>query len=210
MQNSDEEDDTQVVKEIKWDDFVKHEVIEQQLKQRHIVEFGFKPQLANFEIEFVTKPQPAFNRQFDLLIKDLKAHEAAKYEIYIFAEQAKQLERLNSIFQDLNTEIQFTPVATSIHEGFIDEDLKIICYTDHQIFQRYHKYRVKQAYNKNKALTLKTLRDLQPGDFVTHIDHGVGTYSGLQKIEINGKMQEAVRIIYKDSDIFICKYQLSS
>jgi len=201
MQNSDEEDDTQVVKEIKWDDFVKHEVIEQQLKQRHIVEFGFKPQLANFEIEFVTKPQPAFNRQFDLLIKDLKAHEAAKYEIYIFAEQAKQLERLNSIFQDLNTEIQFTPVATSIHEGFIDEDLKIICYTDHQIFQRYHKYRVKQAYNKNKALTLKTLRDLQPGDFVTHIDHGVGTYSGLQKIETNGKMQEAVRIIYKDSDI---------
>ncbi len=93
------------------------------------------------------------------------------------------------------------PVATSIHEGFIDEDLKIVCYTDHQIFQRYHKYRVKQAYNKNKALTLKTLRDLQPGDYVTHIDHGVGTYSGLQKLEVNGRLQEAVRIIYKDSDI---------
>jgi transcription-repair coupling factor (superfamily II helicase) len=101
----------------------------------------------------------------------------------------------------LNTEIQFTPVATGIHEGFIDDDLKVVCYTDHQIFQRYHKYKVKQAYNKNKALTLKTLRELQPGDFVTHIDHGVGTYSGLQKLEINGKMQEAVRIIYRDSDI---------
>ena len=111
------------------------------------------------------------------------------------------MERLHSIFQDLNTEIQFVPVATSIHEGFIDEDLKVVCYTDHQIFQRYHKYRVKQAYNKNKALTLKTLRDLQPGDFVTHIDHGVGRYSGLQKLEVNGKLQEAVRIIYKDSDI---------
>ena len=101
----------------------------------------------------------------------------------------------------LNTEIQFTPIATSIHEGFIDEDLKVVCYTDHQIFQRYHKYRVKQAYNKNKALTLRTLKELQPGDFVTHIDHGVGTYSGLQKLEVNGRLQEAVRIIYKDSDI---------
>ncbi|MDQ2751831.1 MAG: transcription-repair coupling factor [Bacteroidota bacterium] len=153
------------------------------------------------EVFFNTKAQPSFNRQFDLLIKDLKAHEAAKYSLYIFAEQAKQLERLNTIFTDLKTDIQFIPVATSIHEGFIDEDLKVVCYTDHQIFQRYHKYRVKQAYNKNKALTLKTLRDLQPGDFVTHIDHGVGTYSGLQKIDVNGRIQEAVRIIYKDSDI---------
>lgn len=152
-------------------------------------------------IDFSTKTQPSFNRQFDLLIKDLKAHEENGFSIYIFAEQAKQLERLHSIFKDLNTEINFTPIATSIHEGFIDADLKIVCYTDHQIFQRYHKYRVKQAFNKNKALTLKTLRDLQPGDFVTHIDHGVGRYSGLQKLEVNGKMQEAVRIIYKDSDI---------
>jgi transcription-repair coupling factor (superfamily II helicase) len=121
--------------------------------------------------------------------------------LYIFAEQVKQLERLHSIFVDLKTEINFVPVATSIHEGFIDNDLKIVCYTDHQIFQRYHKYKVKQAYNKNKAITLKTLRDLQPGDYVTHIDHGVGTYSGLQKIEVNGKTQEAVRIIYKEGDI---------
>ncbi len=166
-----------------------------------MVEFGYKAHLANIEIGFNTKTQPSFNRQFDLLIKDLKAHENAKYSIYIFAEQPRQLERLNSIFADLKTEIQFVPVPTSIHEGFIDEDLKVVCYTDHQIFQRYHKYRVKQAYNKNKALTLKTLRDLQPGDYVTHIDHGVGTYSGLQKLEVNGKMQEAVRIIYKDSDI---------
>src|SRR4030095_9524411 len=110
-------------------------------------------------------------------------------------------ERLNTIFNDLNTEIQFTSIATSIHEGFIDEDLKVVCYTDHQIFQRYHKYRVKQAYNKSKAITLRTLRELQPGDYVTHIDHGVGVFSGLQKIEVNGRLQEAVRIIYKDSDI---------
>ncbi|MES2372442.1 MAG: transcription-repair coupling factor [Bacteroidota bacterium] len=201
MQNSDDEDDTKILKEVTKEEFVNSTTIEQQLGSRHLVEFGYKPHLSNFEIEFKTRTQPSFNRQFDLLIKDLKAHEAAGFGIYIFAEQVKQLERLNSIFTDLNTEIQFVPVGTGIHEGFIDEELKVVCYTDHQIFQRYHKYKVKQAYNKNKAITLKTLRDLQPGDYVTHIDHGVGTYSGLQKIEANGKVQEAVRIIYKDSDI---------
>jgi transcription-repair coupling factor (superfamily II helicase) len=200
-QFADEEDDTRILKEVSWNDFTKADAIEKALFDRHLVEFGYKPQLATSEIGFRTRPQPAFNRQFDLLIKDLKAHEAAGDTIFIFAEQVRQLERLNSIFADLQTEIQFVPIATSIHEGFIDEELKLVCYTDHQIFQRYHKYRVKQAYNKNKALTLKTLRDLQPGDYVTHIDHGVGTYSGLQKLEVNGKMQEAVRIIYKDRDI---------
>ncbi len=218
----DDEDDTKILKEVSLQDFTPAATIERQLGQRHIVEFGYKPYFAaglqngevathspfstrgegvGDEVSFATKSQPSFNRQFDLLIKDLKAHESAKYSIYIFAEQAKQLERLTTIFNDLKTDIQFIPVATSIHEGFIDEDLKVVCYTDHQIFQRYHKYRVKQAYNKNKALTLKTLRDLQPGDFVTHIDHGVGTYSGLQKLEVNGRLQEAVRIIYKDGDI---------
>lgn len=152
-------------------------------------------------IEFITKEQPAFNRQFDLLIKDLKYWEAKGFQLNLFAENPKQLERLYTIFKDLKEEIQFNPIATSIHEGFIDEDLKIICYTDHQVFQRYHKYKVKQAYNKNKALTLRALRELQPGDYVTHIDHGVGVYSGLQKLEVNGRLQEAVRIIYKDKDI---------
>lgn len=196
-----DEDDTKILKEVSLLDFSPAATIERQIQQRHIVEFGYKPQFAAAELEFNTKSQPSFNRQFDLLIKNLKEHEASKYSIYIFAEQVKQLERLTTIFTDLKTDIQFIPVATSIHEGFIDEDLKVVCYTDHQIFQRYHKYRVKQAYNKNKALTLKTLRDLQPGDFVTHIDHGVGTYSGLQKIDVNGRIQEAVRIIYRDSDI---------
>ena len=196
-----DDDETKILKEVSLNDFVSAATIELQIQSNHIVEFGYKSHLANFEIEFNTKSQPSFNRNFDLLIKDLKAHEDKGFSIFIFAEQARQLERLNSIFSDLNTEIKFVPIATSIHEGFIDNDLKIICYTDHQIFQRYHKYSVKQAFSKNKALTLKMLRDLQPGDFVTHIDHGVGRYSGLQKLEVNGKMQEAVRIIYKDSDI---------
>jgi transcription-repair coupling factor (superfamily II helicase) len=152
-------------------------------------------------IHFNTRRQPAFNRRFDLLIDDLLTWERKGFRLYIFAENPKQLERLRSIFEDLEAEIIFNPVTVAIHEGFIDEDLKIVCYTDHEVFQRYHKYRVKQAYNKNKALTLRTLRELQPGDFVTHIDHGVGVFSGLQKIEVNGRLQEAVRLIYKDSDI---------
>ncbi|HUR66555.1 MAG TPA: transcription-repair coupling factor [Chitinophagaceae bacterium] len=188
-------------KDVSLADFIKVGDLEQKLTQKHLVEFGYQSQLSNFEIEFNTKEQPAFNRQFDLLIRDLRSWEAKKFQLYIFAENPKQLERLQSIFDDLKAAIVFNPVASSIHEGFIDEDQQIVCYTDHQIFQRYHKYKVKQAYNKNKAITLRTLRELQPGDFVTHIDHGVGIFSGLQKLEVNGRMQEAVRLIYKDTDI---------
>src|SRR5690606_30496066 len=137
----------------------------------------------------------------DLLIKDLKNWEQKKFVSFIFSENPRQLERLHSIFTDLNAEIQFTPVPVAIHEGFIDEDLHLVCYTDHQVFQRYHKYKVKQAYNRSKALTLRALKELQPGDYVVHIDHGVGVYSGLQKIDLGGKMQEAVRILYKDNDL---------
>jgi transcription-repair coupling factor (superfamily II helicase) len=195
------DDDRLEKKSANENDFAHLPELESQISQRHLIEFGFSSHFASHEIEFATREQPAFNRQFDLLIKDLKSWEAKKYQIYLFAENPKQLERLYSIFSDLKAEISFTPLPIGIHQGFIDNDLKIVCYTDHQIFQRYHKYKVKQAYNKNKALTLRTLRELQPGDYVTHIDHGVGTYSGLQKMEVNGKLQEAVRIIYKDSDI---------
>ena len=188
------------------EDFVNIHLIEQQIQKKHFIEIGKKQafQINNKDaerIEFNAKPQPSFNRQFDLLIKNLQDFEKEKYNIFIFAENPKQLERLHIIFTDLKAEIQVTPIPTAIHEGFIDEDNKLVCYTDHQVFQRYHKYKVKQAFNKNKALTLKTLRELQPGDYVSHIDHGVGVYSGLQKIEANGRLQEAVRIQYKDGDL---------
>ncbi len=205
------EEDKLIKNEISVEEFTTAPVFFEELNRRHVVHYGFQQpasfalnegqDITNEVIQFNTKQQPAFNRQFDLLMKDLKTWEAKGFSLNIFAENPKQLERLYTIFKDLKEEIHFNPLATSIHEGFIDEDLKIICYTDHEIFQRYHKYRVKQTYNKNKALTLRALRELQPGDFVTHIDHGVGVYSGLQKIEANGKLQEAVRIIYKDSDI---------
>jgi transcription-repair coupling factor (superfamily II helicase) len=203
-QSRDTEDENAEKKKISFEDFVTANSIEEQLKKFHFIEFGNSATNIGHpssDIVFNTKAQPSFNRNFDLLMKDLKNREANQYTIYLFAENPKQLERLHVIFEDLHAAIQFNPIPVSIHEGFIDDDLKIVCYTDHQIFQRYHKYKVKQAYNKNKALTLRTLRELQPGDYVTHIDHGVGVYSGLQKIEVNGRLQEAVRIIYRDSDI---------
>ena len=182
-------------------DFVRVEETQKQLATKSILEWGFQQQLTEEKFIFNTQVQPSFNRKFEMLIENLQSLEKKGYALFIFAEQAKQLERLHAIFTDLKTEIQFTPIVKNIHEGFIDHDHKIVCYTDHQIFQRYHKYKVKQAYSKSKAITLRTLRDLLPGDYVTHIDHGVGVYSGLQKIEVNGRWQEAVRIIYKDSDI---------
>ena len=194
-------------KEVNENDFVKARIIEEQILSRHIIEFGRKAYFAKDNAPniqhstFNISPQPSFNRQFDLLIKNLKEYEAKKYNIYLFAENPKQLERLHVIFTDLKAEVNVIPVPASIHEGFIDDDLKVVCYTDHQIFQRYHKYKVKQAFSKNKALTLKMLRELQPGDYISHIDHGVGVYSGLQKIEANGRLQEAVRIQYKDGDL---------
>ena len=192
--------------EISFEDFVTAELIEKEIALKHIIEIGGKSTFKNNTtpieyINFQSKPQPSFNRQFELLINNLQEYEKAKYNIFIFAENPKQLERLHIIFKDLKAEIQVTPIPISIHEGFIDDDNKVVCYTDHQIFQRYHKYKVKQAFSKNKALTLKTLRELQPGDYVSHIDHGVGVYSGLQKIEANGRLQEAVRIQYKDGDL---------
>lgn len=174
-----------------------------QFLKRSVVEMASQCTLASPDAEFAfdVYPQPSFNRQFDLLIKDLKSLEASQFQIYLFAENPKQLERLYSIFSDLKAEVAFVPVASSIHKGFIDREKKIVCYTDHQIFQRYHKYKIKQAYNKSKAITLRALKELQPGDFVVHIDHGVGVFSGLQKVQQGGHTQEAVRILYKDNDI---------
>jgi transcription-repair coupling factor (superfamily II helicase) len=209
------DDDLNLKTDISVADFMTSMLLEKQIRERHIVEFGTKHYFAKygggqaagseadapFSVKFNTAAQPAFNRQFSMLIKDLAAFESKKYSLFIFADNPTQLERLHTIFRDLSAEINFIPIPVSIHAGFIDHDIKFVCYTDHEIFQRYHKYRVKQAFSKNKALTLKTLRELQPGDYVTHIDHGVGVYSGLEKIEANGRLQEAVRIVYKDKDL---------
>jgi transcription-repair coupling factor (superfamily II helicase) len=153
-------------------------------------------------IQYAFSPQPTFNKKFDLLIEHLRTNTANGYKNIIFSDSAKQMERLRAIFDDIGKDIDFHSVNVSIHEGFIDRDHKIACFTDHQIFERYHKFQLKNSsYKKKEALTLKELKDLKPGDFVTHIDHGIGRFGGLEKIEANGKVQETIRIVYRDNDI---------
>jgi transcription-repair coupling factor (superfamily II helicase) len=174
----------------------------QQLKKFRIIEFGSRSFLRSAKkITFDTKPQPSFNKNFELLIKDLKANDEKGYSSFLFSDNPKQIERFYAIFEDLKADVKFTPVYHTVHEGFIDDQLKIACYTDHQIFNRYHKYNLRQGYSRDSQLLLKTLRELKPGDFVTHIDHGVGVFSGLEKIEVGGHLQETVRLIYAGNDI---------
>lgn len=175
----------------------------QQLEKHPVVEFGPKS-LSNppLVINFDQSPQPAFNKNFDVLTQNLQGNTKAGLANLIAADQPRQIERLYSIFEDIGADTQFTPMNVNLHEGFIDRALKVALYTDHQIFERYHRFRLKEGFRKaQQALTIKELNNLQPGDFVTHIDHGVGTYSGLEKIDVNGKEQEAIRLLYKDGDI---------
>jgi transcription-repair coupling factor (superfamily II helicase) len=160
------------------------------------------------EIRFNQTPQVSFNKNFDLLMNDLSNHEHNGFKNYIFASNPKQITRLHQIFEDIiknrskgEIPFEFEGINTAIHEGFVDHDLKLVCYTDHQLFERYHRYRLKEGFNDaDRQLTLKELTDLQPGDYVVHIDHGVGQYSGIQKIDVNGQMQEAIRLIYSGGD----------
>jgi transcription-repair coupling factor (superfamily II helicase) len=162
--------------------------------------FGFDSNNIN-EIIYHQNPQPSFNRNFDLLIQDLQQHQKNHFNTFIFAENTRQIERFQHIFEDKKANLKFHPCYVDLAQGFIDKDLQIACYTDHQIFDRYHKYKTNVGYNRNKAITIRQLKDLNPGDYVTHIDHGVGKFSGLEKITINGQSQEMVRLIYKDNDL---------
>lgn len=152
-------------------------------------------------IEFDGRPQPNFNKNFRLLIQDLENHKLANKTTFLFTENPRQYNRIANIFEDLKADVVLHPVTTSIDRGFIEEKMGIVCYTDHQIFRRFHKYKVKRGFSKDQAVQLRMLKELTPGDFVTHMDHGVGRYSGLEKININGNVQESVRLIYRNNDI---------
>ncbi len=167
-----------------------------------IIEFGkqffYKP---NVTIQFNQKPQPSFNKDFNLFIHHLKEDQKKKLDTYVFSDSPKQVERIFAILEDLDKSVSFTPIHLALRQGFTDENLKIVCFTDHQIFDRYYKYKLKKGYTKSQAITLKDLRDLKPGDYITHIDHGIGKYAGLEKLEVNGKIQESIRLAYADNDL---------
>jgi transcription-repair coupling factor (superfamily II helicase) len=152
-------------------------------------------------IQFSMSPQPLFHKNFKLLIENLKENTSKEYLNLVFSESSRQIERLFIIFDDLDKEIKFQPVYHGLSGGFIDHDTKTAFYTEHQIFDRFYKGKIKSGYTSNKVLTLRELRELRPGDFVTHIDHGIGKFAGLEKIEINGQLQEAVRLVYRDNDL---------
>jgi len=152
-------------------------------------------------MNYETSNQSSFNKNFSLLIEDMKHKEKQGFTNYLFTDSGRQIERFYKIFEDLDAQLDFHPVNKAIHAGFVDRQLNIACYTDHQIFERFHKYKLKKGFTKEQAMSLKMLRELQPGDFVTHIDHGVGRYSGLEKIEINGHKQESLRLFYQNNDV---------
>ena len=152
-------------------------------------------------MNYETSNQSSFNKNFSLLIEDMKHKEKQGFTNYLFTDSSRQIERFYKIFEDLDAQLDFHPVNKAIHAGFVDRQLNIACYTDHQIFERFHKYKLKKGFTKEQAMSLKMLRELQPGDFVTHIDHGVGRYSGLEKIEINGHKQESLRLFYQNNDV---------
>jgi transcription-repair coupling factor (superfamily II helicase) len=159
-------------------------------------------------IDFNMLPQPSFNKNFDLLLKELDENSRAGITNLILADNPKQTERIETILADLkgnrgltDKDVNYALLNLSLHEGFVDRDQKIACYTDHQIFERYHKYRIRDGFAGKQAITMKEIYDLQPGDYVTHIDHGIGRFDGLEKIENNGRQQEAIRLIYQNNDI---------
>ena len=173
------------------------------LQQFKLVEVGGEPlKTPTFSLKVNQSPQPAFNKNFEMLGQNLKDNYGRGYKPFILAENPKQIERLDAIFRDTDQEVKFTPIILGIKEGFIDHDNKRVCYTDHQIFERYHRFKLKESYAKSQqAITIKEIQNLQKGDYVVHIDHGVGQFSGLEKIEVNGKTQEAIRLIYQGNDL---------
>jgi transcription-repair coupling factor (superfamily II helicase) len=152
-------------------------------------------------IDFITKAQPSFNKQFDLLIENLNEYHTKGFTNYIFCANEQQAQRFHDIFEDAKKEVHYQTIVFPLYQGFIDFEEKIVCYTDHQIFERYHKFRLKNGFAKKQSITLKELNNLDVGDYVTHIDHGIGKFGGLQKIDVEGKNQEAIKLIYGDRDI---------
>ena len=174
--------------------------IQSQLQDFTLVDFGNQNKVDS-KINFNTIPQPSFNKQFNLLIDNLTEYHKGGFTNYIFCANEQQAKRFHDIFDDSEQEVHYETVVFPLYQGFVDVDNRLVCYTDHQIFERYHKFRLKNGYAKKQAITLLELNKLEIGDYVTHMDHGIGRFGGLQKIDVQGKKQEAIKLVYGERDI---------
>jgi transcription-repair coupling factor (superfamily II helicase) len=182
--------------------FVSVDEFSRAVEKFQIIEFGSKSHFKNSHvIEFRSGAQPVFNKNFDLLATDLFDRQMEGYACLIASDQPRQLERLREIFQEIQPLLKFQPLDFTMREGFVDHFSKILCYTDHQIFERFYRYRAKEKFSKSKAITFRELQTLQPGDFVTHIDFGIAKFAGLEKKEVDGKQQESIRLVFRDNDL---------
>ena len=167
-----------------------------------ITEFGNRFYLdTDFDYEFESEPQQSFNKNFDLIVENLGQWQLRNAMLTIASESLNQINRLHTIFTELDPSLEVQSVNIGLRQGFIDKQRDVLLYTDHQLFDRFHKYKTKTKHSKSKALTLKELRSLQPGDYVTHIDHGIGRFAGMEKKEVDGKLQESIRLVYRDDDL---------
>ena len=181
--------------------FCNSELLKRQFLDYKTVEFSASTLNRDETITFNTKPQPSFNKQFNLLIDDLNDNHNNGIINYIACVSEQQAKRFHDIFDDAEQTVHYKTVVLSLYQGFIDADNNIAVYTDHQIFDRYHKFHLKNGYAKKQAITLKELTNLEIGDYVTHIDHGIGKFGGLQKIDVEGKKQEAIKLVYGERDV---------
>lgn len=166
------------------------------------IEFGNRFYLKADEVfEFDTSAQPSFAKNFDLIAKSLENYQEKDYTTIVASESEKPINQLESIFEEINPFIKFNSLFIGLREGFIDNQSRIACFTDHQLFERFHRFKVRKKHSKSKALTLKELRTLSTGDFVVHVDHGIGRFAGMDTIDVNGNKQEAIRLVYRDNDL---------
>ncbi|MFI3297483.1 MAG: transcription-repair coupling factor [bacterium] len=183
---------------------VNGEIFAKQIEPFRTIEFGKKSYLgASTTLTFSQNAQPLFHKNFDIVSESLKSYISQGYDIFICSDSVKQNDRIKAIFEERGDDIKFSAIKNTIHEGFIDNDLSICCFTDHQIFDRFHKFSLRSdvARSGKVALTLKELNQFQIGDFVVHIDHGVGRFGGLVIVDNNGRKQEVIKLIYKDDDV---------
>jgi transcription-repair coupling factor (superfamily II helicase) len=200
--SKDQQGDAGKVPGLKDELLVRADLIREKLADHARIEFT-RPVLPApaQEWKFNTVPQPPFNKDFGLLARILHENDLNGIRNFILSESSSQLERLRAIFDEVHPGLAYTEGTTTVHEGFTDHDLRVAIYTDHQIFDRYHKFRLHDRFTKKEALSVKELSGLMPGDYVVHVDHGIGKFGGLERIDVNGRKQEAVRLVYKDNDV---------